>query len=526
MRSLPPADTAALATIAVFTAARVLLAAVLGLGVDEAYTLSVAHDLELSYYDHPPLQYWIAHFFMPLLGDGRVARLPFIGLFAVSCWLLYRLTHLLFGAEAGVIAVLALNCSAFFSFAGGWVLPDGPLMLALLAAALSLARVLFATGTGPPSALAAWIAAGFWLGVAALSKYHAVLFAAGVLLFLASVPDRRKELHRPSPWLGALVALVVATPVILWNIQHDWISIRYQGSRGHFGGVHPEYVLANILGQAIWMLPWIFVPVLLAAWHAWRSGPRAQRPWYCLCLALPTIAIFTLTPLWGALGLPHWQMPGWLMLYPVLGAYAVHSLEPARLRRWAIGCVSLVVLLGAVLAMHAVTGYGRIFAPRLFARGDPTLDAFEWRQLAEELRARGLLQPGVFVITTNWMYAGRIDQALHDTVPVVIFGSNPKQFGLRYDPADFVGRDAIVVGPADTMGGIVSRLQPYFGSVRELAPFALGRSGMQEIPVRLIEARCLLQPLPSPYRAPSATAAERPCSGRERRDSPVLFPKR
>jgi len=173
MRSLPTADTAALAIIAVFTAARIVLAAVLGLGVDEAYTLSVAHDLDLSYYDHPPLQYWIAHFFMPLLGDGRAARLPFIGLFALSCWLLYRLTQLLFGAAAGVIAVLALNCSAFFSFAGGWVLPDGPLMPALLAAALALARHLFAPGAAPRFALIGWIAAGFWVGVAALSRDRA-----------------------------------------------------------------------------------------------------------------------------------------------------------------------------------------------------------------------------------------------------------------------------------------------------------------------------------------------------------------
>ena len=76
--------------------------------------------------------------------DGRAARLPFIALFAVSSWLLYRLTRVLFGAPAGVVAVLALNCSAFFSFAGGWVLPDGPLMLAMLAASLVLARHFFA----------------------------------------------------------------------------------------------------------------------------------------------------------------------------------------------------------------------------------------------------------------------------------------------------------------------------------------------------------------------------------------------
>ncbi len=505
MRSLPAADAVALAIIAMFTAVRLALAAVLGLGVDEAYTLSVAHDLNLSYYDHPPLQYWIAHLFMPLLGDGRAARLPFIALFAVSSWLLYRLTQVLFGAQAGVVAVLALNCSAFFTFAGGWVLPDGPLMLALLAAAGVLARHFFAPTTAPSPDLASWLAAGFWLGVASLSKYHALLFALGLLIFLASVPGRRSELRHAGPWLGATLALLVSSPVIVWNARHDWISFAYQAGRGHLSGrLHPEYVLANVIGQAIWMLPWIFVPMLVASWRAARAGRTAPRSWYCLCLGLPNIVSFTVTPLWGGLGLPHWQMPGWLMLYPVLGEYAVRSFEPARLRRFAIVCVALLALLGAILATHAVTGYGRSIAPWLFTHGDPTLEAFEWNQLPGELRARGLLQPGVFVITTNWMYAGRIDQAFHDTVRVVVFGGNPKQFGLRYDPRDFLGRDALVIGPADTMAGITTRLQPYFESVQELTPLALGRSGMQEIPLRLVRARRLLRALPAPYWRPSA----------------------
>jgi hypothetical protein len=515
MRALSPADTAVLAIIALFTALRLALAAILGLGVDEAYTLSAAHDLQLSYYDHPPLQYWIAHFFMPLLGDGRAARLPFIGLFAASSWLLYRLTQLLFRAEAGVAAVLALNCSAFFTFAGGWVLPDGPLMLALLASSVLLARHFFAPQDSRAGALRAWLLAGLWLGVAALAKYHALLFAIGVVLFLVSVPARRRELSQAGPWLAALLALLVATPVIVWNMEHQWISVGYQVGRGRFGGrLHPEYVLANLIGQALWILPWIFVPLLIATWRAVRAGRTAERSWYCLCLSLPAVAVFTVTPLWGNLGLPHWQMPGWLMLYPVLGECAVRALEPVRLRRWALACATAIVLLGAVLAGHAATGFGRILAPRLFARGDPTLDAFEWNQLPGELRARGLLQPGDFLISTNWIYAGRVDEALRHTVPVVVFGGNPKQFGLRFDPADFLGRDALVVAPADSMTGLADRLQPYFESVHELAPFTLGRSGMQEIPLRLIRARCLLEPLPSPYRQPSPAA--RPAIERDR----------
>ena len=183
---------AVLAIIAAFTVFRLILATALGLGIDEAYTVSVAHDLNLSYFDHPPLQYWIVHSFMPLFGDGRAARLPFIALFAGSCWLLYRLTRLLFGTQAGVVAVLALNCSAVFSLADGtWVLPDGPLIFALLAAALVLARYFFPEGKETPSPWTTWLHAGFWIGVAGLSKYHALLFVAGLLLYLVSVPTRR-----------------------------------------------------------------------------------------------------------------------------------------------------------------------------------------------------------------------------------------------------------------------------------------------------------------------------------------------
>jgi len=120
-------DAAVLGLIIVFLGFRLVLAATLGLGVDESYAIANARELELSYFDHPPLHYWIAHAFMPLVGDGRALRLPFIILFAGSPWLLYRLTRRLFGDWAGVWAVLALNLSAFFTLsAGGWIVasPD------------------------------------------------------------------------------------------------------------------------------------------------------------------------------------------------------------------------------------------------------------------------------------------------------------------------------------------------------------------------------------------------------------------
>jgi len=493
-------DRVVLAIIGAFALLRLLSAAAVGLSFDEAYTVSVAHGLDLSYYDHPPLLYWIAHLFLPLTGDGQAARVPFIALFAGTSWLLYRLTERLFHARAAVLAVLALNCSGCFTFGlGTMVEPDGPLMFAMLAAALTLTRVLFPERETESGDSVIWLQAGLWIGVAALSKYHAVLFAAGLLFFLLSVPHQRRHLYRAGPWLGALVALIIASPVFVWNYRHHWASFTFQAVRAlPGGGLHPEHVLANIAGQAIWLLPWIFVPLVIAAVRALRAGPAAERSWYCLCLGLPTVVVFTVIPLWSHIGLPHWQMPGWLMLFPVLGDWACRAIEAARLRRFGIAGATAMLVFAVGIVFQVNTGYGHIVAPRASPLVDPTLEMLSWWQLPPQLRARGLLPPGTFVITTSWFYGGKIDQALHDAVPIVIFDNNPQQFGLRYDQQKLLGHDAIVVAPVGSMHRVAADLRPYFDSIEEAPPLALGRSGRREVELYVLRAHRLRMPLPAP----------------------------
>lgn len=496
----PAPERAVFALIAVFIVFRLILAATLGLGVDEAYGISVAHDLKLSYFDHPPLNYWIAHAFMPLLGDGRAARLPFIVMFAATTWALFLLTQQLYDAVAGFWAALALNISAFFTLAGGWVLPDGPLMLCLTAAAYTLSLAMFPRGE-QPSPWRTWIIAGVWIGLAGLSKYHAVLFAAGLLIYLASTPARRHMLLHPATWLGAAIAIVIAAPVIVWNAEHHWVSIAFQGGRASAHGF-PKFghLLANVGGQILWMLPWIFVPMVIAAYRALRQGRDADRSWYCLCLAMPPIVLFTVVPLWGDRGLPHWQMPGWLMLYPVLGDYLAREAEVrTRPRTWAITSAALLAVLAFLIVGHAATGYGKRMFPELFAKRDPTLESLEWTPLRGELEARGLLQKkDLFVISGSWIDIGKIDQALHDVLQTQVYGES-KQYAFRYDPKIFLGRDALIIGRKDRTIGIEKALAGYFSSIEELPPFTFGREGLREVTVRILYAKHLTEVLPSPY---------------------------
>src|ERR1019366_8476142 len=156
-------------------------------------------------------------------------------------WLMYRVGARFFGEHAGALAALLLNISAVFSVTtGGWVLPDGPLMLFMLASVSVIVEILFdGASTFAPGQTSArpgqsqmlrgpdtfrWMVAGGFAGLAMLSKYHGVFVLAGTFLFLLTSTPHRKWLVRPGPYLGALVALAMFTPVLVWNREHGWTS--------------------------------------------------------------------------------------------------------------------------------------------------------------------------------------------------------------------------------------------------------------------------------------------------------------
>ena len=489
------ASRGALAPIAVFALARLAFAFALGPGTDEAYTIVVARRLDLSYFDHPPLHQWIAHFAALALGEGAATRLPFVALFAATGWLMFALTRRLFGARAGLVALVALNLTPFFfASAGTWVVPDGPLDFALAGAAATLARLFF-DRPSPRDAFALWLAAGVWLGLAGLSKYNAVLPALGVAAFVALAPGQRHWLRRPAPYCAALIALALVAPAIVWNARHGWISFAFQGARAEAsGGWRFARVGAMAIGEIAFLSPWIAAPLVAALTDGVRRARRDERRLFLVCLALPTIVVFTLTPLWGAKGLPHWATPGWLLVYPLLGAWLAHSRAAApRLRTWAVVAAALLAALAVAIAGQAATG----FADRLFPAGaaDPTLETLDWGAL----RDAPAIREADFVVTVKWMDGGKVGLALGPTKPVFVFSDDPRGIAFLADSADFVGRDGAIVVPWDRREATEARLAPYFASFGPPQRIALRRGGRDEIALAVVPARGLTRAFPLPY---------------------------
>jgi 4-amino-4-deoxy-L-arabinose transferase-like glycosyltransferase len=490
------AARAVLVLIVTTAVLRVALAAILGLSVDESYTVAIGREFAWSYFDHPPLHVWLVGGWARLLGSEQplLLRLPDIVFFAGSTWLMYRLTASPFGERAGMWAALAFNLAPLFTLAAaGGIVPDGPLLLcALLAVRAFAAAVLRSRAPADPDehvANRAMIAAGAATGLALLCKYTAVSLPLSLALFLAS--SRPQCLKHAAPWLAALVAALLFAPVIAWNEAHRWVSFAFQGGRAQVAGFDAGRALWEALGEIGYLLPWIALALLAALARALRRGPRATATWLFACLAVLPLAAFALLSLWAPV-LPHWAALGWVFTFPLLGREVAARERltsrgrPGRRTGWQFrgrravrrsACATAVFVLCATALFASQVAFGWIerLAPA-FAAHDPSVDFLDWRALRSRVAGLAQTRPGAFVATVSWIDAGKADYALGGAVPVLCLCDDPRQFGLMYDRRTFRGRDAFIVADA-TRRDWLKIVAPHFQRIEPGVDVIITRAG-------------------------------------------------
>lgn len=481
---------AIVALIVLGTIVRLAIAAVTGFGTDESYTVANARVFDLSYVDYPPLHVWLVGAWAWLWNSQSpfVLRLPFIALFAGSTGMMFRLTSLLFGGRAGFWAALALNLAPVFTLPhASWVLPDGPLTFFLLWGAYVAARLLFADAA-PRSRRVGWLGVGALAGLAMLTKYHGAFLPAGLLAFLLTQRDHRAVLASRWPWIGVCVALLIFSPVLIWNGGHGWAGLLFQSDRLAGGAsLKPLRIVQSIGEQAIYLSPWIFVPMAILWVRALTRGPRDARQWFLALLASGPIAFFTAATL-VAPGLPHWTMPGWLFVFPLLG------LEMARVERtsprWVLyGTAAAAAVLSSALfvfATDAQDGWLARAVPDRYAERDPTRDFVGWGEVKTALAERGLMGGDTNAVAAlTWYDAGKLNLALGRDLPVFCLCVDPQQFRFLHDPAPYTGHDFIVASGQTDSRKQNAVLHRWFERVEPLAPVVLHHAGRPVITLSL-----------------------------------------
>lgn len=501
--ALPSAGHAALlrtperrvvALILCATMLRLVFASSLGLGMDEAYTVATARDFALSGFDHPPLAWWLSTLAQKFLGQSDLAlRLPFILLSALTTALMFLLTRRLYGAEAGFWASFVLCCSPVLGLTdASWIVPDAPLLPALLGGALALSHAFFDEDRA--KAPLWWIIAGACSGLAMLSKYHGVFLPAGAFLFLLVSPRHRFWLKTPWPWLAGFLALALFSPVLIWNAQHNWVSFLFQG--GRTGAPHLNFGAPFILlgAQALFLLPWIFLPCAWLFVRALAHGPKRERDFLLACLAAGPILLFTLPALWSSNRLlPHWAAPGYLLILPMLGREIADLFAKGTpwIKRLTLGTGGLIAVLILTLALLNLARPPLLAGPKY-----PFQEALDWTDFSNTFFARGLEREGAFIGAQRWFEAGKIDAALGGGFPVLCLSEDPRGFGATRDPQKFVGRDAILVGRALTPEKAREFYGKHFDSIEPLPPIAITANGKTAFELKVFRGRNFHDPAP------------------------------
>jgi len=490
---------------------RLATASWVGLGYGESYHFSGAIRPSLSYFDHPPLTFWLAGLSLKLFGQvgPLVLRAPFIAMFAGTTWLTFVVGRRLFGPWPGFYAALLLNLSAVFTLSTAiFVQPDGPLMFFWMACLWCLTRIVF-----PPRPARPWLwwaALGLSLGLAMLGKYHALFIPLGAGVFLLTRSDQRRLLASPGPYLALALALAVSSPVIIWNIEHNWISFLWQGGRGvDSAGFRPDWLLRNVVGQALLVLPWLWLPLLWELFKSLAAGPRNKERWFIACLAVWPIGLFTLVSAYASIGYHfHWQAPGYILLFLPLGQSLDQALR--RGRRWAAwwlkGSVVLTCLTLVLVVSHAATGWARgiilsVAPPQAAATADPALEMLDWQPLEEALAQRGLLnKKKLFIFTNRWFLSGKVDYALKGKMPVLCLNAqDPRSWAFYTNPDHWLGKDGVMVATEPFKGDFVAEFGDYFLRISYLGPVDIKRGGRVDKVLQLYYCHKQLHPFPRPY---------------------------
>jgi hypothetical protein len=468
---------------------KLVLAAFLPMGVDEAYATAVAREFSWSFFEHPPIGFWSPVVAANLTGIEHpfIYRLPVLIYGLISTFLMYALGRDLGGARAGLWTVVLYAISPAFLMAGGvFVLPDGPLGLGSILCALYLVRIVKA---GDAAALHMWVMAGIGLAIALASKYQAGLIPIAALVFAVVTPTGRRWFGQVGPYVAALIGLIGLVPVLIWNLQNDWASFAFHGGRTGDGLQQGNFALM-LLGQAIYLLPPVLVLAAIGLWRGFRTG-RPEVLLVALMAAAPVV-MFNLVYLFSNKSFPHWTFPGWQFALPLAAIWlaGAGTVVLKRTSRWLIWTGGVVWLVLFVALLHVNTGVLTRWSSGKLPKWDQTQTMFDYSELSGELNARGLLDGLDLIVVPHWIEAGMLSSGLGGDYPVQLLRGNLHHFPFM-SGATATGNalllDVALLDKSDKRGAaLLAQGQKMDADATLLEPVVLNRGGVPYLAVNVV----------------------------------------
>jgi len=404
----------------------------------EAYYWTWSRELDLSYFDHPPLQAWTTAFLTYLLGQHSwVVRLPAVFGRLATLIFFYRYALNRYSRQVAVLSVLAILATPFFTIGSVVALPDS------ISIPFALATLFFIERRK------VWSAA-ICFGFANLAKWTSIFFLPGYLYVLFCSEPKFKSRDK---WISFIVPLLLQTPVFIWNYRHHGASYFF-----HLVERHEHHVLSAATylehifrfiglqlfagGLSIIILGFVFVR--MAKFNQISETVKKHVLWW----SLPAFVIVGVSAVQGQMRF-YWTG---IAFFPLL-AFLVHQVHSKvsvnRLARFLFGAVLLNLSLIAVAVLYPVGPiFEKVFHLRPDTRHSPRGDIAGWQGWVDNvLRPDGDINMHTAFIATNFRLAAQIAWATQ--LPVIQTSTvSPQKNEYRYwptpNPPQF--NEAIFVG--------------------------------------------------------------------------------
>ena len=229
---------------------------------DELYYIDSTRHLDFGYVDHPPLSIWVLWLITSLLSDAvEVVRLVPAILSAIVVFISCKTARKLGGGNFSSI-LTALSVTFIPIFMGMSSVYSMNSLDYLFWALLTYLAIDILDDPQNRKFIIWGIVAGFGM----LNKISVSWLIAGffVALFLS---EKRKLLKTPYPWLAGIIALLIFSPYIIWNVMHDFAHLEFM--RNAVAQKYAEMTRIRFLTEQImFMSPFVIILALCGIWYS------------------------------------------------------------------------------------------------------------------------------------------------------------------------------------------------------------------------------------------------------------------
>jgi len=443
---------------------RLYLSAALQLHPDEAYYWLWSRNLDISYFDHPPM---VAYFIRltTLFSQSELwVRLSGTLVFLAASGLLWRLSMQMFGSVAmAASSVILLNAYPLTTLGLMVMTPDVPVFLFW-----ALGVCLF-WQTLQDQKVWLWYVAGVCFGLALVSKYTAILMAPCFLLYLL-LTDERRWLKTVHPYLAVVLGFACFLPVVVWNSQHDWVSFAFQLRNGLDSQTYSLATVGEYIGGQMLLtnpIAWVLgVGVALAGLFR-----RDKRVLFAVCMSLPVIVFFGASSLKKAAG-ANWPAFGYFSLSILVSYYCFHGTSRLRRVLWSVAVLTSLSL-SLALTLHArfqLLPLERI-SPQV-AAADATHSFYGWKELVDRLKE---YPDHHYVVTPSHQLSAEVMYYSHGSLLArTARMTRPSQFNLWSWTQDLDGADGMYLW---SDGDFIGEHGDYFRAPAVSTHIAVHRDG-------------------------------------------------